>query len=92
MEEKHCTTRYAMMGGIHVSGSCHYPNDPNFYSFAAEPECLPHIWDSGEAGSLHHFFTMMVPRGLEPDPESLVDDEYVALYSQTVSMQLDRNS
>lgn len=85
-------TRYAMMGGFHVSGSCQYPDDPEFYAFAAEPECLPKIWDSGEAGSLHHFLSLVVTRG-DPYLESdVVDDEYSVIYAKTVSMQLERDN
>jgi hypothetical protein len=83
-------TRYAMMGGFHLSGSCHYPDDPEFYSFAAEPECLPQIWDSGEAGSVHHFVSLV---GYREDPyfeSDVIEDEYLVLYGKTVSMQLDR--
>jgi Glycosyltransferase family 92 len=84
-------TRYAMMGGYHLVGSCHYHDDTEFYPFASEPECLPHRWDSGEVGSLHHFLSLMNYRE-DPFLESdVIEDEYLAMYAQTVSMQLDRN-
>ena len=81
------------MGGFYVSGSCQYPDDPEFYAFAAEPpECLPKIWDSGEAGSLHQFLSLVVTRG-DPYLESdVVDDEYSVIYAKTVSMQLERDN
>lgn len=84
-------TRYAMMGGFHVSGSCQYPDDPEFYVYAAEPECLPQLWDMGDAGSIHHFGSLVLYSRERPYLESdVVDDEYLMLYAQTVSMQLDR--
>ena len=84
-------TRYAMMGGFHIAGSCQYPDDPEFYAYAAEPECLPQIWDSGEAGSLHHFVSLINYReDLVLESDDVIEDEYLAMYSPTVSMQLDR--
>ena len=67
MEEKYCTNALRDDGRVPCSGSCQYPDDPEFYAFAAEPECLPKIWDSGEAGSLHHFLSLVVTRG-DPYP------------------------
>ena len=84
-------TRYAMMGGIHLVGSCQYPDDPGYYDYAAEPECLPLRWVSGEAGSLRHFYSVVVYRDADFLESDVIEDEYLSMYSQTVSMQLDRN-
>ena len=82
-------TQFAMMGGVHLPGSCKFPNDPEFYHFGKTTECYPHIWPLGQFGRLHHYMSLM---GFRDDdilrPEDLVDDEYIKLYAATVYKQL----
>ena len=85
-------TQAAMMGGIHLPGSCQFPNDPMFYPYTQNVQCDPHIWDSGEFGRLHHYQSLMEFRD-DWDvvhEEDWVDDEYVSFYADTVSKQLGR--
>ena len=87
-------TQVAMMGGIHLPGSCRFPNDPKFYPFSQKLECFPHIWDSGEYGRILHYQSLMEFRDDWGDVQvdEWADDEYVTMYADTVSAQLDRHN
>ena len=55
-------TQIAMMGGIHVPGSCQCPNDPRFHKFARDPKCFPHLFVPEAYGSMHHFWSLIEDR------------------------------
>jgi hypothetical protein len=83
-------TQIAMTGGIHLPGSCQFPNDPNFYTFGKEQECYPHFWESGEFGTMHHFMSLIVDRDKLEEMGNVTADDYVLSFARTVSKQLDR--
>ena len=77
-----------MTGGIHLPGSCQFPNDPDFYAFAKDKECYPHVWEAGEFGIMHHFMSLIVYREL--DMGNVTADEFVMSFARTVAQQVDR--
>ena len=85
-------TQIAMANGIHLPGSCQFPNDPNLYAFGQHPECYPHLWESGEFGVMHHFQSLMLERDHVGRSENVMKDEYVEMFADTVSKQLDRHN
>ncbi|KAI2513250.1 hypothetical protein MHU86_1021 [Fragilaria crotonensis] len=87
-------TQVAMMGGIHLPGSCRFPNDPEWYPFSKKEECFPRIWDSGEYGRILHYQSLMQFRDDWNDVhvDEWAEDEYVSSYAGTVSAQLNRHN
>ena len=81
-------TQIAMTGGIHLPGSCQFPNDPDFYAFAKDKECYPHVWEAGEFGIMHHIMSLIVYREL--DMGNVTADEVVMSFARTVAQQVDR--
>jgi Glycosyltransferase family 92 len=86
-------TRFAMMNGFHVAGSCTFPEDPNqYFSLAKDTHCNPISFVDGEFGSIHHFISLILYRDgddmLTNKKEGALEDEYVVRYSETVKKQL----
>lgn len=89
-------TQVAMMGGIHLAGSCRAEGDKTYHRYSTDQKnCFPHRFESDVYGSMHHFFSLFKYRDHKPktdSKESPLDfpvDEYVTQYGKTVSKQLD---
>jgi Glycosyltransferase family 92 len=85
-------TRFAMMNGFHLAGSCKFPDNPFYYEYGADRSCFPISWTDGEFGSLHHFHSLIEYRDddtmLTNEKDGAKKDEYVLRFGKTVIEQL----
>jgi hypothetical protein len=86
-------TRFAMMNGFHMAGSCTFPEDPDLYFYLAkDTHCYPISMVDGEFGSIHHFISLMSFRDyqnmLTSEKDGAQKDEYVIRFSKTIMEQL----
>jgi Glycosyltransferase family 92 len=80
-------TRFAMMNGYHIGGSCKLPSSPHFFAQAEDANCFPISWIDGEFGSVHHYLNLIANRedSLKSNP---IEDEYVIRFGNSVLEQL----
>jgi hypothetical protein len=88
-------TKVAHSAGYHLAASCLFDpataDKPEAYrSDAIKDKCRDvQRMDPSIFGSMHHFFTLLTPRGRHQNESMTVNDEYVTLFSKTVKDQLD---
>ena len=82
-------TQFAMMGGIHVPGSCKFPFDPEYHAFGKVEECYARTWPMGEFGRIHHYTSLFHYRDHDVNKSDLIHDEYSVLFADTVYKQLE---
>jgi Glycosyltransferase family 92 len=87
-------TRFAMMNGFHLAGSCKFPNSPIYFNKAEDPKCYPVSWVNGEFGTIHHYLSLIKYRDdedlLTKEKDGAKIDEYVSRYGATVVAQLEK--
>jgi Glycosyltransferase family 92 len=86
-------TRFAMMNGFHVAGSCTYPDTSDYFETEAHPQTCHSLYGKVDVfGTMHHFLSLMSTndRFLMNETNRWTKDEYVSRYGMTVMSQLER--
>jgi hypothetical protein len=87
-------TRFAMMNGFHVAGSCIYPETSKYYETEADPQICHSLYGKVDTfGTMHHFLSLLSPhdRFLINETDGRKLDEYVSRFGSTVVAQLERS-